>query len=78
MAHGGNAMHCEAASGLSKLTALKYVHEVAELISTHLTQQLMGKTLLEEDGYMDGCREQFRLRNGFPYVGAAIDGTHIP
>ena len=57
MAHGGDAIHLEAASGLSKATALKYVHEVAELIWTHLTQQWMGEALLEEDGYMDGCRE---------------------
>ena len=78
MAHGGDAIHLESASGLSKATALKYVHEVAELICAHLAKKWMGEALLEEDGYMDGCRERFRLRNGFPLVGAAIDGTHIP
>jgi hypothetical protein len=60
MVHGGDAIHLEAASWLSKLTALKYLHEVAELICTHLTQKWIGKALLEEDGYMDGCRERFR------------------
>ena len=60
MAHAGDAVHLEAASGLSKATALKYVHEVAELICTHLTKKFMSKALLEEDGYMDGCRERFR------------------
>ena len=78
MAHGGDAMHLESASGLSKATALKYVHEVAELICAHLTKKWMGETLLEEEGYMDACRERFRLRNGFKYVGAAIVGTHFP
>ena len=77
MAHGGDAIHLEAASGLSKATALKYVHQVAELICTHLTKKLMGETLLKDDGYMEGCRERLRLRNGFPLVGAAIDGTHV-
>ena len=74
MAHCGDAIHLEAASGLSKATALKYVHQVAELICTHLTKKLMGETLLKDDGYMEGCRERFCLRNGFPLVGAAIDG----
>ncbi len=78
MAHCGDAIHLESASGLSKATALKYVHEGAELICAHLTKKGMGEALLEEDGYMDGCRERFRLRNGFPFVGAAIDGTYIP
>ncbi len=31
MAHCGDAIHLEAASGLFKATALKYVHEVAGL-----------------------------------------------
>jgi hypothetical protein len=74
IAHGVDAIHLEAASGLSKATALKYVHQVAELICTHLTKKLMGETLLKDDGYMEGCRERFCLRNGFPLVGAAIDG----
>ncbi len=77
MAHGGDAMHLEAASGLSKATALKYVHQVADLICTHLTKTWMGETLLKDDGFMELCRKRFRLRNGFPLVGAAIDGTHI-
>ncbi len=77
MAHGGDAKHLEAASGLSKVTPLKYVHQVADLICTHLTKTWMDETLLKDDGFMEGCRERFRLRNGFPLVGAAIDGTHI-
>ncbi len=76
MAHGGDAIHLEA--GSAKATALKYVHQVADLICTHLKQKWMGEALLTKDKYMDGCRERFRLRNGFPLVGAAIDGTHIP
>jgi hypothetical protein len=63
MTHCGDAIHLEAASGLSKATALKYVHQVAELIFTHLTKKWMGKTLLKDDGYMEGCRERFCLRN---------------
>ena len=78
MAHGGDAAHLESASGLTKATALKYVHRVAALICSQLAQKWMGESLLKEDGYMEGCRERFRLRNGFPYVGAAIDGAHIP
>ena len=77
-AHGGDAFHLEAASGLSKPTALRYVHQVAELICTKLAPQWMGPVLLEQDNYMESNRERFRLRNGVPYVGAAIDGTHIP
>ena len=77
MAHGGDAMHLEAASGLSKATALKYVHQVADLICTHLTKTWMGETLLKDDGFIERCRERCRLRNEFPLVGAAIDGTHI-
>jgi hypothetical protein len=78
MAHGGDAIHLEAASGLSKATALKYLHEVAELICKQLSKKWMAGSLLEENGYMDSCRERFRLRNAFPFVGAAIDGTHVP
>ena len=32
MAHGGDAAHLEMVSGLSKPTALKYLHQVAELM----------------------------------------------
>ena len=77
-AHGWDAFYLEAASGLSKPTALKYVHQVAELICTKLAPQWMGPVLLKQDNYMESNRERFRLRNGVPYVGAAIDGTHIP
>ncbi len=78
MAHGGDAVHLEAASGLSKATALKYVHEVAELICSKLAIKWMGPALLNQEGYMENNRARFSLRNGFPYVGAAIDGTHVP
>ena len=74
MAHGGDAIHLEAAS---EATALKYLHRVAELICTHLACKWMGESILKENGYMEANRERFRRRNGFPYVGAAIDGTHI-
>ena len=53
MAHGGDAIHLEAASGLTKATALKYVHQVAELICTHLTKKWMGEALLIDEGYME-------------------------
>jgi hypothetical protein len=33
MAHGGDAIHLEAASGILKATALKYLHQVAELLA---------------------------------------------
>ena len=69
MAHGGDAAHLECSSGLTKATALKYVHQVAALICSQLAGKWMGESLLKEDGYMEGCRERFRLRNGFPYVG---------
>ncbi len=71
MAHCENAIHLEAASGLSKAIALKYVHQVAELICHKLSKNWMGEARLKEDGYMNACREHFRLRNGFPLVGAA-------
>ena len=77
-AHGGDCFHLEAASGLSKPTALKYVHQVAELICTKLGPHWMGPALLEQEGYMKSNRERFRLRNGMPYIGAAVDGTHVP
>ena len=67
MAHGGDAIHLEAASGLSKSTALKYVHEVAELICTHLTKKWMGKALLEEDGYNKSLIEEFCHHIPFRY-----------
>ena len=35
----------------------------------------MGPALLEQEGYMESNRERFRLRNGMPYIGAAVDGT---
>ncbi len=44
MAHGGNAIHLKAASGLSNATALKYVHQVAALICAHLTKKWMGES----------------------------------
>jgi hypothetical protein len=39
MAHGGHAFHLESASGLSKPTALKYVHEVADLFCSKLAPE---------------------------------------
>jgi hypothetical protein len=78
MAHGGDAIHLEAASGLSKATALKYLHQVAGLICSKLAPKWMGETILNDPNYMDANRERFRARNGFSKVGAAIDGTHIP
>ena len=77
-AHGGDSFHLEAASGLSRPTALKYVHQVAELICTKLGPHWMGPALLEqgartfEEGYMESNSERFRLRNGMPYIGAAV------
>ncbi len=47
MAHGTDAIHPEAASGLSKATALKYVDQVAELICTHLTNIMDGRNIIE-------------------------------
>jgi hypothetical protein len=47
MAHCGDAIHLEAASGLSKATALHYVHQVAELICTHLTKKIDGRNIIE-------------------------------
>ena len=66
MAHGGDAIHLEAASGLSKATALKYLHRVAELICTHLACKWMGESILKENGCQQGAleanRERFRRR----------------
>ena len=46
----------------------QYVHEV---------EHQVAETLLKDDGFMEGYRERFSLRTGFPLVGAAIAGTHI-
>ena len=53
-AHGGDSFHLEAASGLSRPTALKYVHQVAELICTKLGPHWMGPALLEQEGLSRG------------------------
>ena len=49
MAHGGDAIHLEAAS---EATALKYLHRVAELICTHLACKWMGESILKENGLL--------------------------
>jgi hypothetical protein len=61
MADSGNAIHLEAASGLSKATALKYVHQVANLMCTHLTKKWMGEALLKDDGYMESLQKAISL-----------------
>jgi hypothetical protein len=71
-------MHLEAASGLSKATALKYLHKVAKFICSKLAQKWMGEIILNDPNYMCANRERFRARNGLSKVGAAIDGSHIP
>jgi hypothetical protein len=47
-AHGGSGHNLGAVSGLKKNTALKYVHQVAKLITTKLSHKWMG------DGIFNG------------------------
>ena len=79
MAHGGNGFTLGVAAKLKKNTALKYLHEVSALIADKLKDKWMGYGILEQSPtYMENCRSRFHARHGFPMVGAAIDGTHVP
>jgi hypothetical protein len=79
MAHGGNGFTLGVAAKLKSNTVLKYLHEVAALIGEKLKDKWMGYGILEQSPtYMENCRSRFHARHGFPMVGAAIDGTHVP
>jgi hypothetical protein len=66
MACGGDAIHLEAASGLSKAAALKYLHEVTVLPLT----ELICKQL---DGCSYGRLKQFRKKMDIWTVGSGFE-----
>ena len=79
MAHGGDGVTLGVAAKLNPNTALKYLHEVSALIADKLKFKWMGYGILEQSPtYMEDCRARFHARYGFPMVGAAIDGSHVP
>ena len=64
MAHGGDGISLGAMSGLKNNSALKYLHEVSEVISTHIAPKWMVHGLLNSPGYMEKVRSRFHLRHG--------------
>jgi hypothetical protein len=78
-AHGGSGDNLGAVSGVKQSTGLKYVHQVAKLITTKMADKWMGDAIFEGlPNNMEECRARFHARHVFPNVGGCIDGTHVP
>ena len=62
-AHGGTGHNLAKISGLSKGTALKYVHQVAKLITTKVAHKWMGDGIFKTlPNYIEECRARFLIQ----------------
>jgi hypothetical protein len=54
-------------SDLSPCTALKYLHQVAELITLKVAPDFMGEALYNQPGYMKDCQARYRRKIEWGY-----------
>ena len=65
-AHGGSGENFSSVSGLSKAVALKYVHQIAKLITTKLADKWMGNAIIDSlPNYMEEVRSRFHSNRAF-------------
>jgi hypothetical protein len=55
-------------SDLNPWTALKYLHQVAELITLKVATDFMGKALYNQPGYMKDCQARYQRKIKWGYV----------
>ena len=76
LAHGGTFHVTADVAGIGTATARKYIIDVCKAIITGpLRKEFMGQPT---PARIRACWEEFAVRQGFPRVGLAVDGTHVP
>jgi hypothetical protein len=78
MAHGGSSRNLAYMSDLNPCTALKYLHQVAELITLKVAPDFMGEVLYNQPGYIKDCQACYQASRAVQHIGLCVYGTHIP